>query len=66
MVNADVNGENKTLNHRKIIRKTHRNNLLQTKRMLKTNCKFSGSSVFTFSLPGGKFAPLLPSGDSRT
>jgi len=36
MVNADVDGYNKTLNHRKMLRKTQKNkNLLKTKRTLK-------------------------------
>jgi len=28
--------------------------------MLKPKCKFSGRPAFTFSLPGGQFAPLPP------
>jgi len=44
-----------------MIRKTHKNNnVLKTKRMLKPKYKFSGRPAFTFSLPGGQFAPLLP------
>jgi len=36
MVNLDVDGYSKTLSHRKILRKTQKNNnLLQTKRILK-------------------------------
>jgi len=36
MVNPHVDGQTKTLNHRKIIRKTHKNNnLLKIKRLLK-------------------------------
>jgi len=35
MVNLDVDSYAKTLNHRKIIRKTQKNNALKTKRILK-------------------------------
>jgi len=52
MVNADVDGCTKILNHRKIIRKTHKNNnVLKTKRMLKPKYKLSGRPAFTFILP---------------
>jgi len=34
MVNPDVDSHAKTLNHRKIIRKMQKNNLLKTKRIL--------------------------------
>jgi len=58
MVNPDVDGYTKTVNHRKIIRKAHKNNnLLATKRMLKPKYKLSGRPVFAFSLPG----PIRPS-----
>ena len=58
MVNLDVDGYTKTLNHRKIFRKMQKtNNLLKTKTILKPNYKLSGSSVFTFSLPGGEIRP---------
>jgi len=61
-VNPEVNGQTKTLNHRKIIRKTYKNNnLLKTKRMLKPKYKLSGRPVFTFSLPGENFPTLPPS-----
>ena len=51
----------KSLNHRKIIRKAHKNNnVLKTKRMLKRKYKLSGRPVFTISLPGGQLAPLVP------
>jgi len=36
------------------------NNLLKTKRILNLKYKLSECPVFTFSLPGGKFAPLTP------
>jgi len=35
MVNVEVDGYTKTQNHRKILRKTHKNKLLKTKRILK-------------------------------
>jgi len=35
MVNLDVDNYAKTLNHRKIIRKTQKNNVLKTKRIVK-------------------------------
>jgi len=59
MVNLDVDGYTKILNHRKIIRKMHKNNnLLKTKTILKPKCKLRGGSVFTFSLPrGGEIRP---------
>jgi len=34
------------------------NNLLKNKRILKPKYKLSGCSVFTVSLPGGRFDPL--------
>jgi len=53
MVNPDVDGCTKTLNHRKTFRQTQtKNNLLKTKRILKPKYKLSGGPVFTFSLPG--------------
>jgi len=60
MVNLDVDGYTKTLNHRRIIRKMQKhNNLQQTTTILKPKYKLSGGSIFTFSLPrGGKFDPL--------
>ena len=62
MVNLDVGGCTKTINHRNIIRNMQKNNnLLKTKTILKPKYKLSGGSVFTFSLPrGGKFDPLPP------
>jgi len=60
MVNPD--GYNKTLNHRKILRKAQKiKNLLKIKRILKPKYKLSGGPVFTISLPGlgwGRLAPL--------
>jgi len=51
MVNPD--GYNKTLNHRKILRKAQKiKNLLKIKRILKPKYKLSGGPVFTISLPG--------------
>jgi len=62
MVNLDVGGYIKTINHRNIIRKMQKNNnLLKTKTILKPKYKLSVGSVFTFNLPkGGKFDPLPP------
>jgi len=37
MVNLDVDSYSKTLNHRKILRKTQKNNPLKTKRILNRN-----------------------------
>jgi len=60
MVNPDVDGYAKTLNHRKIIWKTQKNsNLLKTNECLNRNIAWGGGPVFTFKLPG--FAPLPPS-----
>jgi len=54
IVNPDVDGYNKILNHREILRKTQKNNnLLKTTRILKPKYKLSGGQVFTFSLFGG-------------
>jgi len=54
MVNPDVDGQTKTLNHRKIIRKTHKNNkVLKTKRMLKQKYKFRWDWLLHYS-------PLYP------
>ena len=51
----------KLLNHRKILQKTQKNNsLLKAKRTLKPKYKLSGGTVFTFTLPGGRFAPMYP------
>jgi len=47
MVNLDVDGETETLNHWKIIRKTHENNnVRKTKRMLKPKYKFMWETGF--------------------
>jgi len=44
MVNLDVDGYTKTLNHRKIIRKIQKNNnLLKTKTTLKPKYKLMGA-----------------------
>ena len=62
MVNLDVDGYTKTLNHRRIIRKMQKNNnLLQTTTILKPKYKLSGGLIFTFSLPrGGGVRPSAP------
>jgi len=54
MVNADVDGYTKALNHRKTPKNVKKNNILKTKRILKPNYKFSGGPVFTFTSPGGR------------
>jgi len=46
-------GKTKSLHNRKALRKTQKNNLLKTKRILKTKLKLSGGPGFWFSLPGG-------------
>jgi len=43
---VDTDGYTKTLNHRKILRKTQKNNLLKTKITLKPKFKLSGGAVF--------------------
>ena len=53
MVNPDVDGYFKTLNHQKILRKTQKDNLLKTKRLLISKYKLSGVPVFAFILAGG-------------
>jgi len=62
IVNPDVNGYTKTLNQRKILRKTQKNNLpvLKTKIILKPKYKLIRGPFFTFSLPGGGDSPLCP------
>jgi len=56
IVNLVVEGNTKSLNHRK----TQRNhNLLQTKGALQPNYKL-WVQVFAFSLPGERHAPFLP------
>jgi len=53
MVNLDVNGHTKTLNHRKIHRKTHKNytdNLKNTR--MEISAKWGPG--FYFQLPGGR------------
>jgi len=59
-VDPDVDGYTKTLNHRKIIRNTQKNdNLLKTKTTLKQKYKLSG--VRASHLPcQGQFALLRP------
>ena len=57
MLNPDVDGYTKTLNHRKKVRKLQIYNLLKTKKILKSKYRLSGGPFFTFSL-GGQFAPL--------
>ena len=61
MVNANVGGYTKTLDHRKILRKNQIcNELLKTKRIIKPKYRLSGGSVFTFSLARGTIHPLSP------
>jgi len=60
-MDPDVDAKTKTVSHRKIIRKAHKNNnLLKIKWMLKPKYKLSGRQFFTCSLPGGQLAPLSP------
>jgi len=72
MVNPDVDGYTQTLNHRKILRKTQKNNLLKTKIILKPKYKVGGGPVFTPSLPGAirlsspSVTPLLMSTENST
>ena len=59
MVNLDVDGYTKTLNHRKIIWKMQNNNLLKAKTILKPKYKLSGSRFSHLACQeGGKFDPL--------
>jgi len=53
MVNPDVDGHTKTLNHRKIPRKTHK----QQQPTENQKNTISEDPVFTFSLPVGRFPP---------
>jgi len=46
MVNLDVDSSAKTLNHRKIIRKTQKNNVLKTKWILKPKYHLRWRSSF--------------------
>jgi len=59
VVNPNVNAYTKTLNQRKILRKTQkRDNLLKTKRILKAECKLTwGASVY-IQVARVIFAPL--------
>jgi len=59
MVHPDVDGYSKTPNHRKILKKTHKNNLLKTKRILKPKYKLSGGRFLHLACHGGRFDPLL-------
>jgi len=54
MVNSDVVGYTKTLNHRKIPQRTQKNNLLKANRILKLKCKLSGKSFFNILLHRGE------------
>jgi len=46
MVNPDVDGYTKTLNHRKIIRKTPKNNVPKNKKILNTEMQAKRWSLF--------------------
>jgi len=59
LVNPDVDGYTKTLNHRKIIRNTQKNgNLLETKTPLKPKNKLRWARVSRFACQG-QFALLI-------
>jgi len=61
MVNPDVCGYTKPVNHRKTLWKTQENNSsLKLNRILKPGYKLSGVPVFAFSLPRESFARLTP------
>jgi len=61
VMNPDVDGYTKTLNHGKIFPKLQKSdNLLKTKRM-KKKYKLSGRPLFIFSLPGQSIRPSDPS-----
>jgi len=68
-VNPGVDSYTKTLNHRKILRKTQKTTLLKNKKILKPKYELSGGPIFTFSLPGGVIRPSalwkLPQGFSN-
>jgi len=54
MVNPDVDGYTKTLNHREVLRKTQKNNnLMKAKKMPKPKYKLSRGQVSAFSFQGG-------------
>ena len=57
--NLDLDGYTKTLNHRKILRKTRKTTYLKPKEH-RTDRQTNWGPSFTFSMPGGKFAPLPP------
>jgi len=58
-VDLDADGYTEILNHRKILRKTQKNNnLLITKRILKPKYKPRGARCLHLACQGGRFAPL--------
>jgi len=57
---TDADDNTKTLNHRKMLQKTKKQQPSENQRILKPKYKQSGGPVFTFSLPRGRFAPLPP------
>jgi len=65
MVNPDMNGYTKTLNHRKMLRKTQK--LLKTKRILKPIYKLSGGPglAFTEACRMGQLASSAAAGRPR-
>jgi len=59
MANPVLNGNTKTRNHRKTLRKTQKQQSTETKSIV-PKYKLVGGPVFTVSLEGGRFAPLPP------
>jgi len=61
MVNLDMDGYTKTLNHRKIIRKVQKNNnLLKTKTILKPKYKLNGARFSHLACQEGENRPSAP------
>jgi len=60
MVIPNVDDYTKIINHRKILRKTQKNNLLKSKRILKPKYKLSGAKLLHLACQEGRFAPLPP------
>jgi len=61
MVNPDVDGYTTTLNNRKMLRKTQKNNNLpKTKIILHSSNKLRAGRVLHSACPWGRFASLPP------
>ena len=60
-MNSDVDDYTKTLHHRKIVRKTEKNNLLKTKTLQNWNISQVEAQFLHLACQVLRFAPLAPS-----